>query len=85
MAQPSTDDFAPRILTQLANMRYACSSLVLLCGGTANYVYRGQLREPFEDGTVEIVIKHGEAFAAQFSVFKLLKYPRVPTQVRFAV
>lgn len=71
MAQPTADAFASRILTELEGTRYACSSLTPLSGGTANFIYKAELQEPLEDGTAEVVVKHGDGFAAQYSALKL--------------
>lgn len=58
------------LLEQLSQTRYACADLTKLNGGTANFLYRGTLLEPFEsqDAAAErvtktVVIKHSEGFS----------------------
>lgn len=58
------------LLEQLSQTRYACADLTKLNGGTANFLYRGTLLEPFnpQDATAEkvtktVVIKHSEGFS----------------------
>jgi hypothetical protein len=60
---------------------YACSSLTLLSGGTANFLFRGILAQPLEDGTKTIVLKHSEEFVAANRNFEL----DVTRCVRFAI
>jgi hypothetical protein len=61
--------FAQRILDQLAQTPYACSALTKLSGGTANFLYRGVLLKPVEEGTntkaaQTVVIKRSTKYAA---------------------
>lgn len=53
-----------QVLATLAGTRYACTDLAPLSGGVGNFVYKGRLREPLDDGTADVVVKHGEPFAA---------------------
>ncbi|KAI1631080.1 kinase-like domain-containing protein [Biscogniauxia mediterranea] len=53
-----------RILKDLQNTPFAASSLDVLPGGTANFIYRAKLGTPLEDGTKEVLIKHGEDYIA---------------------
>ncbi|TVY93598.1 4-hydroxytryptamine kinase, partial [Lachnellula willkommii] len=55
----------------LSHGPYACASLTQLSGGTANFVYRGTLIKPLQDGTETIVIKHTEPYVASNPNFKL--------------
>jgi hypothetical protein len=50
---------------------YECSSLESLVGGTANFVFRGHLIKPFEDGSLTIIVKHTESYVAGNPNFKL--------------
>ncbi|CAG8955836.1 hypothetical protein HYFRA_00011705 [Hymenoscyphus fraxineus] len=50
---------------------YVCTSLEVLSGGTANFVYRGVLASPLEDGATTIIIKHTEGYVAMHPGFKL--------------
>jgi hypothetical protein len=71
MASAPTDEISQRVQESLKDSPYACTSLVKLSGGTANFVYRGTLATPLEDGAVTIVIKHTEAYLASGRDFKL--------------
>lgn len=71
MAGTATDKIASEIISELASTEYACSSLTPLSGGTANFLFRGTLQKPLEDGTAEVVIKHGEGFSASWPDLKL--------------
>jgi len=71
MLVPTTDETMLQVRKALEGGPYACTSLVKLSGGTANFVYRGNLVVPFEDGTKTIVIKHTEDYVAQHPAFKL--------------
>lgn len=57
------------LLLELSKTRYACSSLLKLSGGTANFVYRGILLQPLDPQDVTqtattktVVIKHSKDF-----------------------
>lgn len=60
--QETKDVVSAKVLKQLSNTRYACSSLEQLSTRPGNFVYRGVLSQPFttQDGTVatRIIIKH---------------------------
>lgn len=71
MAANSSEDISTKVQASLANGPYACSSLEKLSGGTANFVYRGVLRTPLEDGAHTVVIKHTEPYVASNPAFKL--------------
>lgn len=58
------------LLKELSQTRYACSKLTKLNGGTANFLYRGNLLQPLDpqDGAIEpatktVVVKHSEGFS----------------------
>jgi hypothetical protein len=67
----SEDPIATKVLADLKDSPYACTSLVRLSGGTANFTYRGTLTTPLPEGTTSIIIKHAEPFVAIDSSFKL--------------
>ncbi|KUI74211.1 hypothetical protein VM1G_10053 [Cytospora mali] len=63
------DVLVQQLLLKLSQTRYACSSLIKLSGGTANFVYRGNLLQPLDsqDGAKTataktVVIKHSKDF-----------------------
>lgn len=58
------------LLSALSQTPYACSELIKLNGGTANFLYRGTLLQPLDpqdaapDSTTgTVVIKHSEGFS----------------------
>ncbi|KUL83778.1 hypothetical protein ZTR_08634 [Talaromyces verruculosus] len=64
------------LLSELADTKYACSSLMRLNGGTANFVYRGVLTKPESIGSTKqekpnVIIKHTTDFVALNREFKL--------------
>jgi hypothetical protein len=71
MAQETADEVLQNVRESLRDSPYACTSLVKLSGGTANFVYRGALETPLEDGSKTIVIKHTEPYVASNPKFKL--------------
>jgi len=69
LTQAEEASISAGILQELSETPYACSSLTQLIGGTANFVYRGNLARPFlaNDGLTiakTVIIKHSTAFAA---------------------
>lgn len=63
------DALVQQLMELLSNTRYACSALRKLKGGTANFLYRGNLVQPFglQDEAVTtmigtVVVKHSTAF-----------------------
>ena len=71
MAEPTADEIASQIRQELESTAFACASLTPLSGGNANFIFKGKLQEPLDDGTSEIVIKHGESFVALSPAIKL--------------
>ncbi|PWY79817.1 phosphotransferase enzyme family protein [Aspergillus eucalypticola CBS 122712] len=67
----SDKDLLNIVSQELAGTQYASSSLTPLSGGTANFVYRAQLNQPLQDGTISVIVKHTEAFIALNREFKL--------------
>lgn len=59
------------VRAELASTRYACTQLEPLTGGTSNFVFCGLLSEPLQDGTREVLIKHGEGYVASHPSFKI--------------
>ncbi|RAL10735.1 uncharacterized protein BO97DRAFT_348672 [Aspergillus homomorphus CBS 101889] len=69
---PKPDDsLAIDIARDLEHTPYACSSLTRLSGGSANFVFRGLLSQPLDDGTESVIIKHSEEYVASNRNFKL--------------
>lgn len=71
MPGTKSDEIAAQITRELASTEYACSSLTTLSGGSANFLYKGTLQKPLEDGTAEVAVKHGEGFSASSSSLEL--------------
>lgn len=71
MATSITDEMLTKVQESLKDGPYACVSLDKLAGGTANFVYRGTLVRPLQDGSKTIVIKHTEGYVASNFNFKL--------------
>lgn len=69
------------ILSELSTTPYVCSSVEQLSGGTANFVFRGTLLRPRQDGTTTVVIKHTEDYIASNREFKLSAQRCVPVPV----
>lgn len=81
MAEPTADEILSRVTQELGPTGFACTSLTPLSGGTANFIFSGKLQKPLDDGTAEIVVKHGEGFVAQFPSLKLSTSRCVGTKI----
>lgn len=65
MAAPKTaEEIKSEIFEWLKKTKYAASSLEPLPGGSANFIYRAKLSTPLEDGTTDVLVKHGEGYMA---------------------
>ncbi|KAK0644038.1 kinase-like domain-containing protein [Cercophora newfieldiana] len=60
-----------QVLRHLAGSPYECSSLALLGGGSANFVYRGALVSPLPSGAETVIVKHTTGFLACSLDFKI--------------
>ncbi|KAI0185139.1 kinase-like domain-containing protein [Xylaria flabelliformis] len=62
-----------QVLDRLADSPYACSALIKLSGGTANFLYRGTLKEPLSAGgdTGIVIPKVSTGFVATNKDFLL--------------
>ncbi|KAL3494906.1 kinase-like domain-containing protein [Aspergillus germanicus] len=67
----SDQDVKDAVAKELSDSPYPCSTLTQLSGGTANFVYRGVLSEPLQDGTTTVIVKHTEDYVASNRDFKL--------------
>jgi hypothetical protein len=59
------------IIHQLSQTPYACTSLKMLSGGTANFLFRGSLMESLPHGRKTVVVKHSKEFVSANRDFKL--------------
>lgn len=71
MAAITMDEVTSKVLKSLENTPFASLSLKQLSGGTANYIYRATLATPLQDGTTEVLVKHGEGHVKNRPDFKL--------------
>ncbi|KAI1862693.1 uncharacterized protein JN550_010030 [Neoarthrinium moseri] len=65
MATETAEQMQAKVLKSLEGTRYAAASLERLSGGVGNFLYRAQLVTPLDDGTAEVVVKHGEGYIAR--------------------
>ncbi|KAI1496178.1 kinase-like domain-containing protein [Biscogniauxia marginata] len=56
LTQAEEQALVQQVLHQLAGSPYACSALVKLSGGTANFLYRGDLTQPLPSSAADTVI-----------------------------
>ncbi|KAI1212263.1 kinase-like domain-containing protein [Annulohypoxylon truncatum] len=71
MAAASREEITSSVLETLKGTPYEASSLEVLSGGTANFIYRVTLSRPLEDGTQNVLVKHSEDYVANSPTFKL--------------
>ncbi|KAI1374637.1 kinase-like domain-containing protein [Hypoxylon crocopeplum] len=71
MGSHSREEITFEVLENLKGTPFEASSLDVLSGGTANFIYRANLLQPLEDGTKEVLIKHSEDYVANSPSFKL--------------
>jgi hypothetical protein len=77
------DEICTQVKDELGGTDFECNELVALGGGNANYVFRGRLAKPLEEGTIEALVKHGEGYASGNLSFSLptsrcVRPPRLP-------
>ncbi|KAI0901885.1 kinase-like domain-containing protein [Annulohypoxylon nitens] len=65
------EEITSAVLKTLKGTPYEASSLEVLSGGTANFIYRATLAQPLEDGTQNVLLKHSEDYIANSPSFKL--------------
>ena len=71
LQQVEKEQFGIEVAKELSQTRYACSSLSLLSGGTANFLFRGILAQPLQDGRKTVIIKHSKEFVSANRNFHL--------------
>jgi hypothetical protein len=71
LQQEEKEQFGIQIAQELSQTIYACSSLTVLNGGSANFLFRGILVQPLQDGSNTVVVKHCKEFVAANRNFKL--------------
>lgn len=65
------DEISSLIQAELADTSFQLQTLTPLAGGNANFVFLGKLVQPLQDGTHEILIKHGEAYVSSNRSFEI--------------
>ncbi|KAI1384638.1 kinase-like domain-containing protein [Hypoxylon trugodes] len=71
MASTNSENITSKVLASLKGTPYESSSLDILSGGTANFIYRATLSQPLDDGTKEVLVKHSEEYIANNPSFKI--------------
>ncbi|KAF3059620.1 hypothetical protein GL218_04456 [Daldinia childiae] len=71
MAPASREEITSKVFESLKGTPYEASSLDVLSGGTANFIYRATLIQSLEDSTQEVAVKHSEDYVATSPGFKL--------------
>ncbi|TAQ85260.1 hypothetical protein B7494_g6422 [Chlorociboria aeruginascens] len=71
LQQVEKDQIGLDIAKELFQTQYACSSLSLLSGGSANFLFRGILAQPLQDGRKTVIIKHFKEFISANRNFHL--------------
>lgn len=71
MAPVDRELLKSKVLGYLKRTLFEPSSLDVLSGGTANFIYRATLLQPLEDGTKEVVVKLSEDYVANSPDFHL--------------
>ncbi|KAI1465003.1 kinase-like domain-containing protein [Daldinia caldariorum] len=71
MTPESREEVTSKVLESLKGTPYEASSLDILSGGTANFIYRATLAHPLADGTKDVAVKHSEDYIASSPDFKL--------------
>jgi hypothetical protein len=71
MDQQTANQIKSTALEWLEETPFAPTSLEQLSGGTANFVYRAHLAQPLDDGTTDVLVKHGEGYSASSPDFPL--------------
>ncbi|KAF4500456.1 phosphotransferase enzyme family [Fusarium agapanthi] len=64
-AKDTSDQIRQQVSAWLNTTPYAASLLEPLAGGQANFTYRAHLINPLDDGTTEVIVKHGEPYMAR--------------------
>ncbi|KAI0406593.1 kinase-like domain-containing protein [Xylaria palmicola] len=71
MDATARDAIKAKVLADLEQTPFAASSLCVLSGGTANFIYHADLKRPLADGTSQVLVKHSEGYIANSPAFNL--------------
>ncbi|TGJ87381.1 hypothetical protein E0Z10_g1347 [Xylaria hypoxylon] len=71
MDAATREEIKSKIIRDLEQTPFAATSLRVLSGGVANFIYHASLKKPLADGTGDVLIKHGEDYIANNPNFNL--------------
>ncbi|KAI0424277.1 kinase-like domain-containing protein [Xylaria sp. FL1042] len=71
MDTTALEEIKAKVLAGLEQTPFAASSLRVLSGGTANFIYHASLKQPLADGTRDVLVKHSEGYIANSPTFNL--------------
>ncbi|KAJ3460940.1 hypothetical protein MRS44_011807 [Fusarium solani] len=71
MASTASTDVDAKVQRALVGTKFEPSSLTKLSGGSVNWIYLANLSTPPDDGTTEVLVKHGEPWMASKPEFPL--------------
>ncbi|KAM6529463.1 hypothetical protein FALCPG4_007599 [Fusarium falciforme] len=71
MASTASIDVDAKVQRALVGTKFEPSSLTKLSGGSVNWIYLAKLSIPLDDGTTEVLVKHGELWMASKPEFLL--------------
>ncbi|KAH6663975.1 kinase-like domain-containing protein [Plectosphaerella plurivora] len=65
------DSIELKVREAVKGTRFEVQTLTKLAGGTANWIFAATLASPLDDGSSEVLIKHGQGFSASNQNFEL--------------
>ncbi|KAF5011455.1 hypothetical protein FDECE_2444 [Fusarium decemcellulare] len=71
MASIASVDVDTKVQKGLEGTKFQASTLKKLAGGSVNWIYLAELSTPLDDGTTEVLVKHGEPYMATKPEFPL--------------
>ncbi|RSL91619.1 hypothetical protein CDV31_015432 [Fusarium ambrosium] len=71
MASIASIDVDAKVQSALKGTQFEPSTLTKLSGGSVNWIYLAKLSTPLDDGTTEVLVKHGEPWMASKPEFPL--------------
>jgi hypothetical protein len=71
MATIGLAEIDAKVQKSLEGTKYASTGVRKLVGGSVNYVYHAPLKKPLDDGTADVLVKHGETHMARKPEFPL--------------
>lgn len=71
MSSTSSSEVDAKVQKSLEDTAFAPSNIKNLSGGSVNFIHRVELAKPLDDGTTEVLLKHGENWMATKPEFEL--------------